>query len=242
MTFIAARLSPDAAVWRELVWIVTILYFLRYCCFRVAGHSTILSCWAGEDDIYAGCYFSFFFAMLYYYYFAEMIDYDTLSKQRVRSKQELQDAGHWWVTVYFQTALAGPGMSNVCVSFLHASSCLLKLCDWRARKEFIERLNKRRGCTLKPGCSHQATSRSSFKAWQGVVRSTEKRRGSRAGAVCDRKMCVRACAWIHLPFNGVHTRVQSVHLPGPYIVYYCPLPPPNKKRLIFITHCGGFLL
>lgn len=35
-----------------------------------------------------------FFAMLYYYYFAEMIDYDTLSKQRVRSKQELQDAGH----------------------------------------------------------------------------------------------------------------------------------------------------
>lgn len=38
--------------------------------------------------------FFFFFSKLYYYYFAEMIDYDTLSKQRVRSKQELQDAGH----------------------------------------------------------------------------------------------------------------------------------------------------
>lgn len=64
-----------------------------------------------------------------------MIDYDTLYLSNMLG------AGKNWgtlatdnVAVYFQTALAGPGMSNVCVSSPHASSCRLKLCDWRGKK------------------------------------------------------------------------------------------------------------
>lgn len=85
---------------------------------------------------------------------------------------------------------------------LPASSSHLKPSDWRAKKKKKSSLRDRikgGGVPWKPGCSHQATSISSFKAWQGVVRTTEGSGGSGALGVCGRNarawsICVWACA------------------------------------------------
>lgn len=122
----------------------------------------------------------------------------------------------------FKLLWPGPGMSNVCVS---PPACILlsfKALRLKGEKEFIERQNKRKGGgwgrvtsgPWKPGCSHQATNRSSFKAWQGVVRSTERE----GMGVCDREMCV----WIHLCLWGCsHTSWEHTSAVL-HIVYLCP--------------------
>lgn len=118
----------------------------------------------------------------------------------------------------FKLLWSGPGKSNVCVSSLHASFCYLKPKDWRGEKSSLRDGMKGRGqvgngnsSTPKAGSSHQATTQTGYKAWQGDLRREKEvcLCGSGFGWVG-----VSICLWKHS--HKVHSEHVSVVL---HIVY-----------------------
>lgn len=147
----------------------------------------------------------------------------------------------WWellhISVYFQTALAGSGMSIVCVfpptRILQSFKALrLKGRGGKKKGSLRDRI-KGGGVPWKPGCSHQATSISSFKAWQGVVRSTEGSGGSGVLDVCGRN--VRARARDPSVCERALTQVHSVHLPC-FFLFTSVLCPQRRKQVTHFSH------
>lgn len=139
----------------------------------------------------------------------------------------------------FKLLWPGPGMSNVCVSPPARILLSFKALRLKGEKEFIERQNKRKGGgwgrvtsgPWKPGFSHQATNRSSFKAWQGAVRSTERE----GMGVCDREMCVCVCVDPSVSLRMFTHKLRAYICCAPHCL---SLPSVDKQEQVtrFMTH------